>query len=442
MAESARYVRPVTAMTAHELARPPTLQAKVGLIAGAGSVPLEIADAVTATGGAIHVIVLRDIADADFTDFPHTIVGLGQVGRMLRTLHATGCKKLIMSGGMERPNLLSLTPDLGFFLHLRTILGLMRGGDDTVLRKVLRFFETQGFEAVGIGDIAPSLLAARGSLTSAGVGRSVQDDVTVAFEIVDQLSTFDIGQAVVVRNGAPVGIEAAEGTDGLLRKLSPHAARGGTLVKATKPNQELRADLPTIGPRTIEAAAALGLQAIAIEAGRSVIAERTTTIEKAEVAGICLAGVERPPRHDRSSVETADDQLSYERGALSASPKRVGRMSELALASRVLSDITKWKSQAAVCTSRQRILSIALGEEVKEIVTNISRLSQWNDRRGRHHHAAIAFTNAEFMTPTLLADAAARGVRSVASLEPVDADQLAVLNEICNRHGLELVGLS
>ncbi|MEM8976365.1 MAG: UDP-2,3-diacylglucosamine diphosphatase LpxI, partial [Pseudomonadota bacterium] len=247
-------------MTAHEPDHSAKSQVKVGLLAGAGTVPLEIAEAVVGSGGAIHVIALRDIADADFSDFPHTVVGLGQVGRMIRTLRASDCEKFIMSGAMERPNLLSLTPDFGFFLHLRTILGLMRGGDDTVLRKVLNFFETQGFETVGIGDIAPSLLAANGALTSCTPAPSLQGDVTLAFNTVDQLSPFDVGQAVVVCNGEIIGIEAAEGTDGLLRKLSPNAARGGVLVKATKPNQDLRADLPTIGPRTIEAAAALDLQ--------------------------------------------------------------------------------------------------------------------------------------------------------------------------------------
>ncbi|MEM6499010.1 MAG: UDP-2,3-diacylglucosamine diphosphatase LpxI [Pseudomonadota bacterium] len=429
-------------MTAHEPDRAPTLQAKVGLIAGAGSVPLEIAEAVTGSGREIHVIALRDIADADFAGFHHTTVGLGQVGRMLRTLHATGCKKFIMSGGMERPNLLSLTPDLGFFLHLRTILGLMRGGDDTVLRKILRFFESQGFEAVGIGDIAPSLLAARGPLTSSPLATSLQSDAKLAFEIVDELSAFDIGQAIVVHRGEPIGIEAAEGTDGLLHKLSPHLASGGTLVKATKPNQELRADLPTIGPRTIEAAATLKLSNIAVEAGRSVIAQRATTTSNAEASGICIVGIDRPPRQVSASISPTDEDRSLEHRILNASPKRQAWINETMLAARVLSRITKWKSQAAVCTSRQRVLSIALGDEANEIVNNISQIRQWSDRSGRHRDAAIAFTHAEVITPSVLSGAADRGVRSVAFLKSVDAEQLAALTDICNRHNLELVDLS
>ncbi len=429
-------------MTAHEPDRARPLQVKVGLIAGAGSVPLEIAEAVTGSGREIHVIALRDIADADFADFPHTTVGLGQVGRILRTLHATGCKQFIMSGGMDRPNLLRLTPDLGFFLHLRTILGLMRGGDDTVLRKILRFFEAQGFEAVGIGDIAPSLLAARGPLTSSPPAAGLQSDAKLAFEIVDELSAFDIGQAIVVHRGEPIGIEAAEGTDGLLHKLNPRVASGGTLVKATKPNQELRADLPTIGPRTIEAAAALKLSAVAVEAGRSVIAQRATTTLNAEEAGICIVGINRTPRHSLTNVAPTDEDRSLEHRVLNASPNRQAWVNETILAARVLSRITKWKSQAAVCTSRQRVLSIALGDEVNEIVNNKSQIRQWSDRSGRHRDAAIAFAHAEAITPSILLGAANRGVRSVAFLKSVDGEQLAALTDICNRHNLELVDLS
>ncbi|MEM7750482.1 MAG: UDP-2,3-diacylglucosamine diphosphatase LpxI, partial [Pseudomonadota bacterium] len=224
--------------------------------------------------------------------------------------------------------------------------------------------------------------------------------------------------------------------------LSPNAARGGVLVKATKPNQDLRADLPTIGPRTIEAAAALELQAVAVEAGRSVVTQLAATKTKAEAAGICLIGLDRPWRPEPSCNQLAMEDRDFERRILSASPKREAWMKELTLAVRVLSRITELRASAAVCTSRQRVLSIALGDEAKEIVSNISQIRQWNDRAGKHRQAAIAFSTIDLMTPSLLSAAAARGVRSVAFLEPANAQQVATLADVCNRESLELVDLS
>ena len=202
-------------MTAHQPDNPRRVSDTIGLIAGAGSVPKEVAEAIVASGHSVHVIALRNIADADFAQIPHTVVGLGQLGRMLRTLRVHGCGKLIMSGGLERPDLLSLLPDLGFFLNLGTILGLMRGGDDTILRKILGFFERKGFEPVGVADVAPALLASDGVMAGQINNAAIDHSTKLAFRIVDRLAQFDIGQAVVVRDGQVIGIEAAEGTDGL-----------------------------------------------------------------------------------------------------------------------------------------------------------------------------------------------------------------------------------
>ncbi len=402
-------------MPVHLPDKAPPDNSKVGIIAGAGVVPKEIAEAILATGGETHVIALRNIATADFGRIPHTVVGLGQVGGMLRALREHGCKRLMMSGGLERPNLLNLMPDLGFFLNLATILGLMRGGDDTILRKVLGFFERQGFQPVGIPEVAPSLLAHEGVMVGAAEGQTLENDAALAFRIVDQLARYDIGQAVVVRDGQPVGIEAAEGTDALLGRLPAETAKGGLLLKATKPHQDLRADLPTIGPRTIDAAARLRLSAIVVEAHRSVIAEREKTQQLAAQANISLRAHRRPEVEKQNAPARKAEQTKEQRQAHQENrPTHAKSEDDIALARSVLRDITAFCETAAVCVSRHRVISIGLGGETQHIVKNASHVRQWSDRSGRHRGAIVAVSHTKLLSAKLLEDAANMGVRQIA----------------------------
>jgi UDP-2,3-diacylglucosamine hydrolase len=175
------------------------------------------------------------------------------------------------------------------------LLRLFKGGDDVVLRGVARFFEARGFEVLAVHEIAPRLLAPVGSFSKLQPGPQDLDDIALGFRVTHALGLFDIGQAAVVARNYVLAVEAAEGTDEMLRRCRDlnrwgFGSRKGVLVKRPKPGQDLRFDLPAIGPNTIELAAEAGLAGIAIEAGSVLVAGLEELVEKADKTGLFLYG--------------------------------------------------------------------------------------------------------------------------------------------------------
>ena len=187
---------------------------------------------------------------------------------------------MLIAGHARRPDLRSLNIDWGFLRHLFTILSLTRGGDDHVLRKIATFFERNGMTLKSIAEVAPSLLTPAGVLAGK-LSPECQTAATNGLLLVHKLGPFDVGQAVCIDKQQIAAIEGAEGTNGLiarLPKINPTASNARAdrvLVKAAKPEQDLRFDLPTIGPETIGKCANAGIATIAVEAGRSLILSRT-----------------------------------------------------------------------------------------------------------------------------------------------------------------------
>jgi DUF1009 family protein len=182
---------------------------------------------------------------------------------------------------------------------MRSIWAAFRGGDDHLLSGIAGIFERDGFRMVGIKDVAPDLLMPLGCLTRASADDQATADIAKGRDLLRALSPFDIGQAAVVIDGHVVGVEDIEGTDGLLARIARLRAEGrirakaarGVLVKAPKRGQDLRFDLPTLGPRTIEGAAAASLAGIAIVAGNTIVAEPQAMIEAADRAGLFVTGL-------------------------------------------------------------------------------------------------------------------------------------------------------
>lgn len=270
----------------------------LGILAGGGQFPVAVAEATQRRGRAIHIVALDGFADRHLIErFPHAWIGLGQVSRMLASFRRAGCRELIIGGSLHRPNLLKLKLDLGFFRFVPTVIGLTRGGDDSVLRRVVGFFEAQGFTVRGVPDVAPELLAGAGDLGA--VRHSAKDEAAIARagRAIAALGAFDIGQAVVATADRVIAIETARGTDAMLAEIGPGGAaagagQGGVLVKLTKPGQEMRVDLPAIGPMTAERAEAGGLAGIAVGAGSSVILEQVRLRALADAAGLFVIGVD------------------------------------------------------------------------------------------------------------------------------------------------------
>ncbi|WP_346912226.1 UDP-2,3-diacylglucosamine diphosphatase LpxI domain-containing protein [uncultured Roseibium sp.] len=279
--------------------------ARVGLVAGNGALPYQVADVLANKGITPVIVAIKGEADPETLVRSVAELGWGEIGRLLKTLKRHGCSRLLLIGGISRrPDFASVFGDFGTLRLLPKITRALMGGDDSLLSKVIGLFEAEGFEVVGMTDIAPELLAGTGVLGKVSPSKTALEDMDLAFKATERLGELDIGQAAVAVGGRVVALEGAEGTDAMLERCAVLRANGrirskgaaGVLVKAAKPKQDLRVDLPTVGPRTIDLASAAGLAGIAVEAGRALIADQEATFRKADEAGLFIYGIERPEK--------------------------------------------------------------------------------------------------------------------------------------------------
>lgn len=271
----------------------------LGIVAGGGELPLAIAQAAAADGRAVFIVGLEGMAAAqDIGDFPHAFASIGEFGKVIKLLKDAHCSEVTMAGQVPRPQFNAMKVDARAALALPRIIAAARKGDDALLRLVLSLFEKEGFRVIGSADAAHDLLAPAGPLGDLEPTEDEAADIARAVHVVRALGALDIGQAAVVCQGVVLAVEAAEGTDAMLRRVAglPQALRGtnddprGVLVKAVKPAQERRVDLPVIGARTVELVAQAGLAGIAVEAGAALIVNRRAIAEAADTAGIFLYG--------------------------------------------------------------------------------------------------------------------------------------------------------
>jgi UDP-2,3-diacylglucosamine hydrolase len=276
------------------------ISSPVGLIAAGGVMPFAVADSLAARGISPVIFALKGICDpAPVERFRHHWISIGQLGRLSKLLRAENCRDLVFIGALVRPALSEIRLDWKTMRAMASVLRAFRGGDDHLLSSVGRILEQDGFRMVGIRDVAPDLLMPQGCLTRAAPDENAAADIARGRKVLEALSPFDIGQAAIVIDGHVVGIEDIEGTDGLLARVARLRAEGrirakagrGVLVKAPKSGQDLRFDLPTMGPRTIEGAAAAQLAGIAIVAGHTIVVEPQGMLEAADAAGLFVTGL-------------------------------------------------------------------------------------------------------------------------------------------------------
>jgi UDP-2,3-diacylglucosamine hydrolase len=271
----------------------------VGVIAGGGAMPFAVADSLKSRGFDPVLFALKGVCDPAAAErFRHHWITVGQLGRTMKLFRAENCKNLVFIGTLVRPGLSEIRLDWGTLRFMRRIWAAFRGGDDHLLSGIGRLFEQEGFHLLGLRDVAPDLLMPEGCATRNVPNRDSMADIAKGQEVLRALGPFDVGQAVVVIDGHVVGVEGIEGTDELLARIAAlraasriRAKKGrGVLVKAPKSKQDLRFDLPTIGPRTIEGAAAAGLSGVAVVAGNTVVADAQAMIEAADAAGLFVIG--------------------------------------------------------------------------------------------------------------------------------------------------------
>ena len=271
----------------------------LGLIAGGGELPRAVAESVKESGGNIFIVGLRGLCGGWAEDFPHEWVSLGEPGRALKALKTADADRVLLAGRVERPKFSELRLDAKGVMVMPKVLAAARQGDDVLLRLLVDLFEAEGFRALGVAEAAPGLVAQEGPLGRFEPNDEQRADIARAFGIVRALGALDVGQAAVVCEGLALAVEAAEGTDQMIARIGQlrESLRGtperkrGVLVKALKPTQDAKTDMPVIGRETVRRAAEVGLAGIALEAGKSLIVGKRAVRDEADRLGLFVTGV-------------------------------------------------------------------------------------------------------------------------------------------------------
>lgn len=290
-------------MTATDLARAGVLPvgARPAVIAGSGYLPVNVAESLAAAGFPPFVILIDGEADslARLSVFRSETFQIHDYARLASLLRRHGITHVVLAGGVaRRPPWHSFLRTPRLLLILRKVVTALARGDNALLSAIIADLESQGVTVIGAHDVVPDLITRTGVLTLAKPSAADRRDLGAALEAALAIGALDIGQAAVSIGGRAVALEGIEGTDGLLervRALRSHGRlagqTGGVLVKAAKPGQELRADLPTIGPETVTAAHAAGLAGIGLEAERSLLIDADETVRRADALGLFIVGL-------------------------------------------------------------------------------------------------------------------------------------------------------
>jgi DUF1009 family protein len=273
----------------------------LGIIAGGGDLPRAIAENVSASGRKVCIIALTGSAEDWVTSYPHEWAGMGEANKINGFLRAQDCKDVLLAGKVARPKWSEIKVDTRGALRLPGTIAAALKGDDALLRHVVSLFESDGFRVVGAAEAAPGMIAIDGTIGRLKPGEQDQKDIQLAFAVVRKLGELDVGQAAAVCSGLTLAVEAAEGTDAMIARIKdlPAHLRGtpakprGVLVKAPKPIQDGKTDLPVIGVQTIRNAADAGLAGIAVETGGALIVDKAAVATAADAAGLFVIGVPR-----------------------------------------------------------------------------------------------------------------------------------------------------
>ena len=268
---------------------------KVGLIAGDGSFPLEVAKSISQKNKEIFIIAIKGSASKDIERYPHLWIRIGQIGKAIRALKENNCKELILIGGVKKPNVWLLNPDFGALKLFFKLIVLPIKGDASILKTLLNFLEKDNkFKVVGAEKYISYLLMSKGLIAGEKINEQANIDIDIAVENCKNIGSKDIGQACVVVNGQIIASEDSSGTDKMLRGIISKEIRfhnEGVLVKLAKPIQDRRVDLPAIGMQTIKLAKEIGLCGIAIEEKSSFISNKERVLKFANKSNIFIFGL-------------------------------------------------------------------------------------------------------------------------------------------------------
>ncbi len=279
---------------------PAISEEKVGLIAGWGNFPIEVAQKCQQLGCKLYVAAIKDHASSQLESLATELrwFGVAKLGGHMSFFERHGVRKVTLAGKLFKDRI--LFHGFGWMQHfpdiqcLRTLYPsfITRSRDtrdDTILGAIVQAYSQRGMEVVAAIDIAPQLMAQLGNLTYREPSRRERLDLEFGWKIAQQMGGLDIGQSITVRDQTVLGVEAVEGTDALISRTAQLCPRGGfTLVKVAKPAQDMRFDVPTIGLQTVQTLHRAGGTAIAIEAERTILVDRQATIDYANAHGIAI----------------------------------------------------------------------------------------------------------------------------------------------------------
>lgn len=271
----------------------------MAIVCGGGDFPIALAEAAAAVGRSPFLVGLVGSADDRIETFPHLWLRLGEVGKFFQALAERKIVEVAAVGSVRRPELADLRIDFGALKRLPALAGLFGGGDNQLLAGIAKLLEKEGLALVGVHDVAPHLLAPEGAMTRRAPSAQAMEDAQLGAALIEALSPFDVGQAVVVAKGRVLAVEAVEGTDAMLARIAEMRTSGrltvkgrsGVLLKAPKRGQEMRLDMPAIGPETIAGAARAELEGVALAAGKVLTMGRDVCVQAADQAALFLYGM-------------------------------------------------------------------------------------------------------------------------------------------------------
>ncbi|MBQ7628865.1 MAG: UDP-2,3-diacylglucosamine diphosphatase LpxI [Selenomonadaceae bacterium] len=265
---------------------------KIGLLAGVGKLPVECARTAKQLGYEVYAVGLLPESDPQIADFAtdYQQISVGQLDAILKYLKSKDLQKVTMIGKVTKELLFNgkIQPDQKM---IELIMSLPDRSDNTIMMMFVRELAKAGLQAFDQTALIRRLMPRRGTITNREPSTAERQDMDFGFRIAKELGRFDVGQTVVVKNRAVMALEAIEGTDECIRRGGKLANGGAVVAKVSKPNQDNRFDVPTVGKRTVEVMAEVGATALAIEADKTLLVDRENTVDFADEKGITIVAI-------------------------------------------------------------------------------------------------------------------------------------------------------
>ena len=273
----------------------------IGLVAGWGRFPVQVAESLIRDGRRVLCVAITGHANKELESICDDVtwLGVGKLGGHIRYFRRGGANQVTMAGKLFKADILyrgTLLRHLPDWTCLRALgpplVGRRRDArDDSLLLAVTGAYTRGGLDICAATDFAPELLVSEGILAGPKPKPALQRDIEFGCRVAKQMGGMDIGQSITIKDGTVIAVEAIEGTDACIERTGQLCRRGWTLVKVSKPDQDMRFDVPTIGPQTVQRVRDGGGEAIAIEADKTIVVEQDETFELARKSGISIVAV-------------------------------------------------------------------------------------------------------------------------------------------------------